>query len=133
MRRYVCAALLLCVLLSFTGCSGGSYALKKSAEQIESIDIVWAESSLNYTVSKTLSDTERAAFLERFQSIKFYRYLVGEAMPVCGEAVNITSQSGDYEMICALEAEYVKDGKVSSIRKSCDEQELHTLLDSFLG
>ena len=53
-------------------------------------------------------------------------------MSVNGNAVKISYQNGDYEMVCYYWAEYVKNGEVYFIRKSCDEKEFNELLNSFL-
>ena len=118
MKKILFSALLLCALFSFTGCSEKSYVLKKSIEQIESIDIGWAKSSLEYEVSRTLSEAERSDFLREFQTIKFHTYLIGDPMSVYGDAVKITYQSGDYEIISYCWAEYVKNGEIYFVRKN---------------
>ena len=116
----------------FIGCSGKSYSFKGSIDEIEFIEIVSAENSLEYTVLKTLSDTEKDDFLEQFQTIQFRSYYVGEPMSVNGDAVKITYQNGAYEMICHYWAEYVKNGEVYFVRKSCDEKVFQELLNGFL-
>ena len=123
MKKILFVGWVLFVLLYFTSCSEKTYALKNSVEQIESIEIVSAENSLEFTVTKTLSETEENDFLEKFQTIKFDSYFVGDPMSVNGNAVKITYQNGDYEMICYYWAEYVKNGEVYFVRKSCDEKE----------
>lgn len=132
MKKILFVGWVLFVLLYFTSCSEKTYALKNSVEQIESIEIVSAENSLEFTVTKTLSETEENDFLEKFQTIKFDSYFVGDPMSVNGNAVKITYQNGDYEMICYYWAEYVKNGEVYFVRKSCDEKEFDELLNSFL-
>ena len=88
------------VIILFTGCGGQTYSLKQATDEIESIEIVSAESSLEYTVIKTLSDTEKQDFIEQFQHIEFSSYIWGDPMSVNGNAVKITYSNGDYEMIC---------------------------------
>lgn len=132
MKKILFVGWVLFVLLYFTSCSEKTNALKNSVEQIESIEIVSAENSLEFTVTKTLSETEENDFLEKFQTIKFDSYFVGDPMSVNGNAVKITYQNGDYEMICYYWAEYVKNGEVYFVRKSCDEKEFDELLNSFL-
>ena len=132
MKKLLFITLLLLVLLSFAGCSEKTYMLKNSVDEIKSIEIVSAENSLEYTVTKTLSETEKEDFLEQLQKIKFDSYYVGDPMSVNGNAVKITYQKGDYEMICYYWAEYVKDGEVYFVRKSCDEEEFNELLNNFL-
>lgn len=65
------------LLLSLTGCSAKSYTFKESVDEIESIEIVSAENSLEFTVIKTLSDAEEKDLLEQFQTIKFRTYYIG--------------------------------------------------------
>ncbi len=98
---------------------------QKSVNEIESVEIVSAENSLAFTVIKTLSETEKNNFLEQFQRIPFDSYVVGDPMSVNGNAVKITYQNGDYEIICDYWAEYIKDGEVYFVRKSCDEKDFN--------
>lgn len=105
---------------------------KNPVDEIASIEIVSAENSLEYTVTKTLSEKEKNEFIEKFQAIRFDSYLIGDPMSVNGNAVKITYLNGDYEMICYYWAEYVKNGEVYSVRNSCDEKEFNELLNSFL-
>ncbi len=120
------------VLLSLTGCDAKSYSFKKTIDEIESIEIVSAENSLEYTVVKTISETKKVDFLEQFQAIQFRSYYVGDPMSVSGNAVKITYRNGDYEMICHYWAEYVKNGEVYSVRKNCDEKVFNNLIKPFL-
>lgn len=53
-------------------------------------------------------------------------------MSVSGNAVKITYQNGEYEIICHYWAEYVKNGEVYFVRKSCDEKDFNELIDNFL-
>lgn len=132
MKRILFVGWILLVLLPFTGCSEKTYGLKNLVDEIESIEIVSAENSLEFTVTKTLSETEKEDFIEKFQTIKFDSYFVGDPMSVNGNAVKITYQNGDYEMICYYWAEYVKNNEVYFVRKSCNEKEFNELLNSFL-
>lgn len=54
-------------------------------------------------------------------------------MSVSGNAVKITYRNEDYEMVCYSWAEYIENGEVYFIQKSCNEKEFNELLDSFLG
>jgi len=65
----------LLVLASSAGCGGNSYSFKEPIDEIESIEIVSAENSLEFTVLKTLSEEEKEDFLERFQTMEFHKYL----------------------------------------------------------
>ena len=132
MKRSLFIASFLLVLLIFTGCSEKTYLFKNSVDEIESIEIVSAENSLNFTVTKTLSEIEKNDFLEQLLAIKFDKYYVGDPMSINGTAVKITYQNGDYEMICHYWAEYVKNGEVYFVRKNCDEEDFNKLLNSFL-
>ncbi len=90
----------LLILLIFTGCSKKTYLFKNPVDEIKSIEIVSAENSLEFTVTKTLSEAEKNDFLEQFQVMKFDSYYVGDPVSINGNAVKITYQNGDYEMIC---------------------------------
>ena len=59
------------VLVCLNGCGGREYSFKEPIDEIESIEIVWAENSLEFTVIKTLSEEEKEDFLDKFQKIKF--------------------------------------------------------------
>ena len=76
MKKLLFITLFLLVLLTFTSCGEKTYLFKNSVDEIESIEIVSAENSLEFTVTKTLSETEKEDFLEQFQMIKFYSYFV---------------------------------------------------------
>ncbi len=95
-------------MLDFTACNEITYEFKYSVDEIESIEIVSAENSLEFTVTKTLSEAEKDDFIEKFQTLRFDSYFAGDPMSVYGNAVKITYQNGDYEMICYYWAEYVK-------------------------
>lgn len=132
MKRILFVGWIFLVLLSFTGCGRKTYELKNPVDKIKSIEIVLAENSLEFTITKTLSETEMNDFMEKFQMIKFYTYLIGDPMSVNGNAVKITYQDGDYEMICYYWAEYVTNDEVHFVRKGCDENEFNELLNSFI-
>lgn len=119
-------------MFSFVSCKGKPYSFKKTVDEIESIEIVSAKNSLDFTVVKKLSETEQEDFLEKFQAIEFENYYVGDPMSVSGDAVKITYQNGDYEMICYYWSEFVESGEVYFVKKSCDEQKFNDLLSSFL-
>ena len=123
----------LLVLIILTSCSGAPYSFKNSIDEIESIEIVSAESSLDFTVIKTLSEAEKNDFFERFNTIPFHSYYIGDPMSIAGNAVKITYQNGDYEVVCYYWAEYVKNGEIYFVWKSCDEEIFNELLESFLG
>lgn len=122
----------LLVLLTFTGCSGKLYSFKESIDEIESIEIVSAESSLDYAVVKTLSETEKNDFLQQFQKIEFNKYL-GDPPGVHGDSIKITYQSGFYEIICYFDSEYVKNGITQFGWNRCDEESFNNLINDFSG
>ena len=130
MKKLLFITLFLLVLLTFTSCGEKTYLFKNSVDEIESIEIVSAENSLEFTVTKTLSETEKEDFLEQFQGIKFYKYL-GDPPGVHGDAIKINYQSGVYEMINYFSAEYVEDGVVQFLWKRCDEKDFNELLEIF--
>ena len=65
------------VLVCLTGCVVREYPFKEPIDEIESIEIVWAENSLEFTVIKTLSEEEnfrkkkRAILLRNFKQSNF--------------------------------------------------------------
>lgn len=132
MKKVLFICWVFLVLLDFTACNEITYEFKYSVDEIESIEIVSAENSLEFTVTKTLSEAEKDDFIEKFQTLRFDSYFAGDPMSVYGNAVKITYQNGDYEMICYYWAEYVKNGEVYSVRKSCDEEDFNMLLNNFL-
>ena len=119
-------------MIFLTSCNAEPYSFKEPFDEIESIEIVWAENSLEFTVTKTLSETEKKDFLEKFQAIKFYQYL-GDPPNLYGDAIKITYSNGDYEMICSYTAEYVEDGVIQFLWESCDEEDFNELINNFLA
>ncbi len=119
------------IVIFLTSCSAKPYSFKEPVDEIQSIEIVSAENSLEFTVIKTLSETEKEDFLEQFQEIKFYKYF-GDPPAVHGDAIKINYQSGVYEMICYYSAEYVEDGVTQFLWKSCNEEDFNELLNNFL-
>ena len=120
------------VLITFTGCSEKSYLFKEPIDEIESIEIVSAENSLDYTVIKTLSESEKNDFLEKFQDMKFRNYL-GDPSEIYGDTIKITYKSGVYEMICPFVTADVENGIRQLRGRSCDEEVFNNLLDDFLS
>lgn len=131
-RTFSVVILFLLVLVTLTGCSGNSYFFEEPVEEIHSIEIVSAESSLEYTVLKTLSETEKEDFVEQFLKIEFYNYYIGDPMSVNGNAVKIAYANGNYEMICPYWSEYVKDGVIQYRWKNCNKNKFNELLNKFL-
>lgn len=121
----------LLIMIILTSCSAKPYSFKEPVDEIESIEIVSAENSLEFTVIKTLSKTEKEDFLKQFQGIKFNKYL-GDPPAVHGDAIKINYQSGVYEMICYYSAEYVENGVTHFLWKRCNEADFNELLYSFL-
>ena len=119
------------VLVCLTSCVVREYPFKEPIDEIESIEIVWAENSLEFTVIKTLSEDEKKDFLEQFQAIEFYGSF-GDPINLYGDSIKITYKSGTYEMVCSYTAEYVEDGEIHFLWESCDEEEFNALLNSFL-
>ena len=132
MKKVLSIIAFLLILLVFTGCNRKPYSFKNPVDEIESIEIVSAKNSFDFTVIKTLSEEEKDDFLEQFQEIQFGRYLFGDPVSLHGNAVKITYQTGDYEMICSFWADYIKDGKRYFLWKYCNEKDFDKLLDSFL-
>ncbi len=132
MKKALFICCVLFVLFIFAGCNDKTYEFRNSVDEIKCIEIVSAESSLEYTVIKTLSKTEKDDFIEELRSLQFGRYIAGDPMSVYGDAVKITYQDGDYEMICYYWAEYVKNGEIYPVQRSCDEKEFTELLSGYL-
>ena len=119
------------VLVCLTGCVGREYPFKEPIDEIESIEIVWAENSLEFTVIKTLSEEEKEDFLDKFQKMKFHKNFF-DPIAVYGNVIKITYKSGIYEMICFYETVYVEGGFIQYRLVGCDEEEFNALLNSFL-
>ena len=133
MKKFICIGLILTIILSFVGCGEKNYTFKDNIENITGVEIVFAKNSSDYSVEKSLSDSEIKKFLEMFKTIEFKTYYFGDPMSVGGNAVKINYISGDYEIICYHWAEYIKDGEIYPIRKSCDEKEFNNLLNAFMS
>ena len=131
-RTFLFILLSLIIVFTFSSCQASAYSFKESVDEIDTIEIVSAENSLEYTVLKTLSETERDNFLKQFKTIKFHRYIAGDPMSVSGNAVKITYRNENYEIICFYWAEYVNNGEVFYVWKNCDEDAFNRLLESFL-
>lgn len=131
-KLFISLFLFLLILLCLTGCTKKAYSFRESVDEIESIEIVSAEDSRHFVVTKTLSEEEKTDFLKKFQTLTFSTYYVGDPMSVCGTAVKFTYQSGDYEILCHYWGEYVNEEDVYGIWKSCDEEEFNALINSFL-
>ncbi|MDR1001918.1 MAG: hypothetical protein LBL82_01415 [Oscillospiraceae bacterium] len=131
MRKLLPIIVIVFILFSVTGCREQPYPFKGPISEIESIEIVSAESSLEYTVIKTLSETEKEAFLGQFKRLIFRSY-VGDPPGLYGIAVKITYKNGLYEMVSYFAAEYVKNGVIQYRWLSCDENTYNNLLDKFL-
>lgn len=124
-------SLCLIIIIFLSSCNETPYLFKESIDEIDTIEIVSAENSLEFTVIKTLSETEKECFLEQFQEIKFYKY-IGDPSSVYGNVIKINYQSGAYEMICFFSAEYVEDGVAQFLFKRCNEEEYNKLINNFL-
>ena len=111
------------VLVCLTGCVVREYPFKEPIDEIESIEIVWAENSLEFTVIKTLSEDEKKDFLEQFQAIEFYGSF-GDPINLYEDSIKITYKSGTYEMVCSYTAEYVEDGEIHFLWESWTRRNL---------
>ena len=127
------SALVLLFLLFLTGCSSSEpYPFERPLDEIESIEIVYAENSREFTVLETLSETEKRDFLEQFLTIEFRRIYGMDPYPGSGDGIKITYRDGSYEMVYSRWPEYVKDGMVYFLWMRCDERVFDDLRDSFL-
>ena len=130
MKKLTIGILLLTTLI-LIGCTAETYDFRNPEDEIESVEIVTAESSLDYKAIKTISETEIEEFMDRFVEIGFNTYYVGDPMSVYGTAVRIVYSDGSYEMVCPHWSEYVENGVVYPVRRSCDENEFAELIDRF--
>ncbi len=119
------------IIFLFAGCEKKPYSLQHPTDDIAAIEIVFAKNSMDFTVVKTLSLSETEDFLAQLDMIQFESYYFGDPMSVSGDAVKITYQDGSYEMICHYWAEYVNNGNIYSIKRSCNKQEFENLISKF--
>ena len=118
-------------MFALTSCGAKQFIFKQSVEEIESVEIVTAESSLEFTSIKKFSDEEKKVFLEEFQTIVFSKY-IGDPPKLAGDAIKINYKDGAYEMICAYTVEYVESGKIQYRWKSCSEKDFTNLFKKFV-
>lgn len=131
MKKTICLLMLtIFTACIFTGCTEKPFSFKEPMSEIESVEIVSAESSLEYTIVKTLSQQEVDAFIEAFSEIEFRRYL-GDPPGLRGDAIKITYESGIYVMIDDFATEYVEDGRRQYLHKSCGKEAFTDLLEQF--
>lgn len=131
MKKAAVVVLTVLVLISLSNCKGKSISFKEPVDEVESIEIVSAESSLEFTVLKTLSEKEEKALLNKLQHIEFHKYF-GDPPKLRGDSIRITYQSGAYEMICFYTAEYVENGEIQFLWERCNEKEFNELIENFL-
>lgn len=130
-KRLICLVMFLLVAIIMVGCTEESYELRQSTDKIVSIEIIVAESKNEYTIIKELSDSEIRSFTEALGSIRFRSYY-GTPRPISGNAIKITYKDGNYELICANTAEYMKDGYIFYIVLYCDEAEFDDFLAKYV-
>ncbi len=70
-KLFISLFLFLLILLCLTGCTKKAYSFRKSVDEIESIEIVSAEDSRHFVVTKTLSEEEKTEFLKNFKRLHF--------------------------------------------------------------
>ena len=63
MKKSLAVVLIFFIVLISVGCGSRTYTFKKPIDEIESIEIVSAESCLRFTVIKSLSETEKLEVL----------------------------------------------------------------------
>lgn len=130
--KKVFAVCLILFVLCLSGCARKPYSFKQPIDDIKSIEIVMADTCLEFQPIKKLTETEREEFLEKFQMLEFGTYYFGDPMSVHGTAVKITYKDDSYEMICYHWSEYVKNGEIYYIRRNCDKNEFNELINCFL-
>ena len=125
---------LMLILMSVTSCTDKPYSFQKPIEEIERIEIVFAKDCFTFEVKKTLSESEKNSFLEQFLDLSFhYRTFGDPETDVSGNAIVVTYQDDDYEIIDSTCAVYIKNGKYNKgLSRSCNTQEFDNLLSSFI-
>ncbi|MBQ4283929.1 MAG: hypothetical protein IJB96_08395 [Lachnospira sp.] len=130
MRKVLMIILMILSVFTVTGCDSSPFSFRQSVEEVESIEIVSAESSLQFTSIKLLSDEEKKEFLEQLQLIEFVKY-IGDPPKLSGDAIKINYRDGAYEMICAYTVEYVEEGKIQYRWRSCSEKDFVSIFNKF--
>ncbi len=130
MKKLLIASLVASILMLLAGCGKERFTFRESSNEVKSVEFVSAESSLKYTIVKTLSDTEKDVFLDQVQKVEFRRY-VGDPTELYGDAIKITYQSENYEMISYFATEYVENGKIQYRFMRCGEGNFNNLWDKF--
>lgn len=120
------------VALSLSGCSTTPFPTRDSLDEIQSIEIVSAEDSFEYTVIKTLNEREIEEFMKKFKILSFKKY-VGTPPAPHGNCIRIVYESGNYDMISYFSSEYVENGVRQFYWRSCDEDRFDELIEEFLG
>ena len=131
MHKIICVSCVLLLVFSLMGCQETAYPFLKSVDEIASVEIVWAENSLEYSTQKTLSETEKRQFLDRLGTVKWTEYL-GDPPGVYGNTIKVTYNDGTYEMICFFSAEYVEEGTAQFRWLRCKETQFNELIQHFL-
>ena len=129
MKRILPIFLILFLLLPLSGCRT-TYTLRESANTITQIELVSAEDCFEYTVVKTLSETEKEDFLNRIQYTEFRRR-IGDPIRLRGDSIKITYESGNYDIICGHASEYVKDGERYYNPSICDKDAFVALFNDY--
>ena len=133
MKKFMRVIILIsAVALSFCGCSTTPFPTRDSLDEIQSIEIVSAEDSFEYTVLKTLNEKEMEDFIEKFKTLSFRKY-VGDPPAPHGNCIRIVYKRGNYDMISHFSAEYVEEGVRQFYWRSCDEDKFNELIEEFLG
>lgn len=129
-KRILFIILSVFILFFFTGCSVEQYS-EVVVDEIERVEIVSAENSLEYTVIKKLSEVEEDMFIEQLLNVKFYQSY-GDPPELSGDCIKITYNNGVFEMLCDNTMEYVENGRAHLLFKACDEEVFNNLYNSFL-
>lgn len=125
----ICYFVLLLIIIA--GCSRKiPFPFHQQNDHISRIEIVDAESCFEYTVLKSLSNSEMNEFLLQLKEIDFYTF-IGSPMEMQGNAVKITYTDGNYEMISSNSVKYVKDGIVKHATWQCDKESFDELISMY--
>ena len=132
-KKVIGIVLVTTMLLLSSGCivkRMDAYPFLESADQIDTIEIISAESSLEYSVIKVLSDAEKEIAINYLQKMEFQRY-AADPGSLYGNAIKITYTNGIYEIFSIWAAEYVENGQIYFRWLQCNPEDFEELISLF--
>ncbi len=133
-RVFVPILCAIMVVLLCTGCQYETVYYQESDSPIRCIEIVSANSSTDYGVLKTLSEDEMDSLLISLKKMPFIKQAVILDPPtLSGNALVITYESGEYEMIAPSGWEKVKEGQVTYMWAYCNRKDFDPLIEAYLA